>query len=139
MHLATAAAAQARGGLLSQEEEEQLRYAEMLIDVSKHRNSPWCQVIEQENENVSKLGLPSVQYYTQADHMSAVEWLYPGGHLDFSVTILCSNNESVDTWNAIAQGINAIAQGMNSSEEHILWSKDSFFEVDDINGHLRKC
>jgi len=58
---------------------------------------------------------------------------------DFSVTILCSNNESVDTWNAIAQGINAIAQGMNSSEEHILWSKDSFFEVDDINGHLRKC
>ena len=104
MHLATAGAAQARGGLLSQEEEEQLRYAEMLIDVSKNRNSPLC--------HVSKLGLPFMQYYTQADHMSAVEWLYPGGHLDFSATILCSNNESVDTWNAIAQG-------MNSSEEHI--------------------
>ncbi len=38
--------------------------------------------------------------------MSAVEWLYPGGHLDFSATILCSTNESVDTWNAIAQGMN---------------------------------
>ena len=34
MRLATAAAAQARGGLLSQEEEEQLRYADMLIDVA---------------------------------------------------------------------------------------------------------
>ena len=30
MRLATAAAARARGGLLSQEEEEQLRYADML-------------------------------------------------------------------------------------------------------------
>ena len=72
-----------------------------------------------------------MQYYTQADHKSAVEWLYPGGHLDFSATILCSTNESVDTWNAIAQG-------MNPSEEHILRSKDSFSEVDDINGHLKK-
>ncbi len=62
MSLATAAAAQARGGLLSQEEEEQLWYADMLIDVSNNRNSPWCQVIEQEDENVSKLGLPLVQY-----------------------------------------------------------------------------
>ncbi len=36
MRLATAAAAQACGGLLSQEEEEQLRYADMLIDVSNN-------------------------------------------------------------------------------------------------------
>ena len=62
MRLATAAAAQARGGILSQEEEVQLRYAEMLIDVSKNRNSPWCNVIEQEDENVFKLGLPFMQY-----------------------------------------------------------------------------
>ena len=52
MRLATAAAAQARGGLLSQEEEEQLRYAEMLIDVSMNRNSHWCRVIEQVDENI---------------------------------------------------------------------------------------
>jgi len=99
----------------------------MLIDVSNNRNSPWCQVIEHEDENVSKLGLPFIQYYTQADHKHAVEWLYPGGHLDSSATILCSTNESVDMWNAIAQG-------MNTSEEQ----KDSFSKVDDINGHLKK-
>jgi hypothetical protein len=33
---------------------------------------------------------------------------------------------------------NAIAQGMNTSEEHIRKSKDSFSEVDDMNGHLKK-
>ena len=47
MRLATAAAAQACGDLLSQEEEDQLRYADMLLDVSNNRNSPWCQVIQQ--------------------------------------------------------------------------------------------
>jgi len=103
----------------------------MLIDVSKNHNSPRCQVIEEEDENISKLGLPFMNYYTQADHKHAVELLYPGGHLDSSVTILCSTNESVDMWNAIAQGI-------NTSEEHILKSKDSFSEVDDMNGHLKK-
>ncbi len=59
MRVATAAAAQACGGLLSQEEEEQLRYADMLIDVSNNCNSPWCQVIKQEDENVSKLAFLS--------------------------------------------------------------------------------
>ncbi len=71
-----------------------------------------------------------MQYYTQANHESAVEWSYPGGQLDFSATILCSNNISVDKWDSIAQG-------MNSSEEHILRSKDCFSEVDDIKGHLK--
>jgi hypothetical protein len=33
---------------------------------------------------------------------------------------------------------NAIAQGMNSSVEHTLRLKDSFSEVDDPKGHLRK-
>ena len=61
----------------------------------------------------------------------ALRFLCDNFVLDFSATILCSNNESVDTWNAIAQG-------MNSSEEHILRSKDSFSEVDDINGHQKK-
>ena len=53
MRLATAAAAQARGGILSQDEEEHLQYADMLIDVSKNLNSTHCQVIEVEDENVS--------------------------------------------------------------------------------------
>jgi hypothetical protein len=49
MRLATEAAAQACGGLLSQEEEEQLRYADMLIDVSKNCNSLWCQNIQEDD------------------------------------------------------------------------------------------
>ncbi len=42
MRLATAAAARTRGGYITPEEEDQLNYAEMLIDVSMNRNSPWC-------------------------------------------------------------------------------------------------
>ncbi len=95
MCLATVAAAQAHEGLLSQEEEEQLQYADMLIDVSKTCNSLWCQVIQEEDENISKLGFSFMTYYTEADHKGAVEWLYPGGQLDFSAIILCSNNASV--------------------------------------------
>ncbi len=71
-----------------------------------------------------------MHHFTEADYDSAVEWLYPGGQLDISATILCCNNASVDWWNAIAKG-------MNPSEEHILKSKDCFSEVDDINGHLK--
>jgi len=130
MRLATAAAARARGGPLSQDEQDQLQYADMLIDVSQNRNSPHCQVIQVVDENVSQLGFPFMQYYTEADYDSAVEWLYPGGQLDFSATILCSTNESVDMWNAVAQG-------MNPSEEHILRSKDCFSEVDDMKGHIK--
>ena len=52
MHLATAAAAQARGGLFSQDEQDQLQYADMLIDVSKNWN--YCQVIQEVDENVSQ-------------------------------------------------------------------------------------
>jgi hypothetical protein len=96
MRLATVAAARAYGGLLSQEEEEQLPYADMLIDVSNNHNSPWCQVIQEEDENIFKLGFSFMKYYTEADHKSAVEWLYPGRQLDISATILCSNNASFD-------------------------------------------
>jgi hypothetical protein len=71
-----------------------------------------------------------MKYYTEADHKGAVEWLYSGGQLDFSATILSSNNASVDMWSAVAQG-------MNSSVEHTLRSKDSFSEVDDPKGHLK--
>jgi hypothetical protein len=72
-----------------------------------------------------------MKYYTEADHKVAVEWLYPGGQVDFSATILCSNNASVNMWNTVAQG-------MNSSVEHTLRLKDSFSEVDDPKGHLKK-
>jgi hypothetical protein len=103
----------------------------MLIDVSNKCNSPWCQVIQEEDENISKIGFPFKKYYTEADHKSAVEWLYPGRQIDFSATILCSNNASIDMWNVVAQG-------MNSSVEHTLRSKDSFSKMDDPKGHSKK-
>jgi len=103
----------------------------MLIDVSKNCNSLWGQVIQEEDDNISKLGFPFMKYYTEADHKGAVEWLYPGRQLDFSATILCSNNASVNMWNAVAQG-------MNSSVEHTLRSKDSLSKVDDPKGHLQQ-
>ena len=131
MRLATVAAARARGGHISQEEEEQLQYADMLIDVSMNRNSAQCQVVQDVDDNISVLGLSFMKYYTEADHNDAVQWLYPGGQLDFSATILCCNNKSVDMWNSVAQK-------MNPSQEHILRSKDNFSEVDDPKGHLKK-
>jgi hypothetical protein len=93
--------------------------------------SLWCQVIQKEDENIPKLGFPFIKYYTEADHKGAVEGLYPGRQLDFSATILSSNNASVDMWNAIAQG-------MNSSVEHTLRLKDSFSKVGDPKGLLKK-
>jgi hypothetical protein len=38
MHLATAAVARAQGGHITLEEEDQLNYAKMLIDISMNRN-----------------------------------------------------------------------------------------------------
>jgi hypothetical protein len=77
-----------------QDEEEQLQYADMLIDVSMNCNSAQCHVIQDMDDNISTLGLPFMKYYTEAEHDDAVEWLYPGGQLDFSATILCCNNKS---------------------------------------------
>ena len=131
MRLASAASARARGGLVSQDEEQQLQYADMLIDVSMNRNSGQCYVIQDVDDNISILGLPFMKYYTEVDYNEAVEWLYPGRQLDFSATVLCCNNKSVDMWNSVAQK-------MNPTQEHILRSKDSFSEVDDPKGHLRK-
>ena len=46
VRLATEAAAQARGVPLSQDEQDQLQHADMLIDVRKNWNSPHCQVMQ---------------------------------------------------------------------------------------------
>jgi hypothetical protein len=93
----------------------------MLIDVSMNRNSAQCHVIQDVDENISGLGLAFMKYYTEADHNEAVEWLYPGGQLDFSATRLCCNNKSIDMWNSVAHK-------MNPSQEHILRSKDNFLK-----------
>ncbi len=72
MHLATAAAARAWGGVTSQDEEEQLQYADMLIDVSMNRNSAQCHVIQDADENISVLGLPLMKYYTEPPSLNTV-------------------------------------------------------------------
>jgi hypothetical protein len=114
-----------------QDEEELLQYADMLIDVSMNCNSAQCHVIQDMDDNISTLGLPFMKYNTEAKHNDAVEWLYPGGQLGFSATILYCNNKSINMWNAVAQK-------MNPSQEHMLRSKDSFTEADDPRGHLKK-
>ncbi len=131
MRLATAAAARAQGGHITPEEEDQLNYAEMLIDVSMNRNSPWCRVIEEVDENISRLALPFMKYYTDSEWEGALDWLYPVQQLDHTATILCATNESVDMWNSVAQS-------MNLSAPKRLMSKDTFSEVDDPHGHIQR-
>ncbi len=89
MHLAGAVAARANDGVLSQEENGQLQYAETLKDVSHDCNSHCCQVIGRIDEEIFKIALPAMIYFTQTNHLDAVEWLYPGGQMDSDVTILC--------------------------------------------------
>jgi hypothetical protein len=131
MRLAQAAHAQSHGSPISQEDEEQLQYANLLIDVSHSRNSDACHVLQAIDEDVFTIGFLFVQYFTQYDHEKALEWLYSGGQLDYSATTLCTTNTIVDA-------LNEIAQGLNTSEEHILTSNDNFSEVDDINNHPKK-
>ena len=79
MRLATAAAARARGGILTAEEEDQLMYTDMLIDVSMNKHSPLCQAIETYDDNdIVKLALPLMKYYTDIQWQRALDWLYPG-------------------------------------------------------------
>jgi hypothetical protein len=131
MRLASAAAALARGGTITNEEQAQLQYASMLIDVSSNNHSQWCQVLERTSEDSAIIGLPSINYYTKDQHTQAVSWLYPDRQLDPQTTILCSSNESVDHWNAIAQDLNPM-------ESITLMSKDTFDEVDDEKGLIKK-
>jgi hypothetical protein len=75
MHLAGAVSTRANGGVLSQEENEQLQYAKTLIDVSHNCNSHCCQVIGRIDEDILKIALPAMIYFTQNNHLDAVEWL----------------------------------------------------------------
>ena len=132
MRLATAAAARARGGILTAEEEAQLMYADMLIDVSRNKHSSLCQAILTSDDNdIVRLALPLMKYYTDIQWQRALDWLYPGRQLDYTATILCATNESVDMWNSVAQN-------MNLSIEKTLTSKDTFYEVDDPHDHIQR-
>ncbi len=131
MRLRNAAMALASNHPVTREEREQLSYASMLIDVSHNNHSQLCPVLHWEDEDTAIIGLPSIPYFTEYQHAQAVSWLYPNGQLDPQTTILCSSNESVDRWNAIAQEL-------NPHESVVLESKDTFSEVDDVKGLIKK-
>jgi hypothetical protein len=135
MRLAQASAALLNGGNVSQEDLHQKQYANMLVDVSRNRESSWCNVVNRIDADESTLGFPFLKYITITDQVrdnEALNWLYPNQTISHEETILCSNNESIDNWNTIIQLLN------RESSIHTLYSKDSFEEVDDPNGYLRK-
>jgi len=131
MRLASATNALAHGGPITMEEQAQLSYASMLLDVSQNRGSPSCQILGWINDDVAAIGLPSVQYFTVDDDcQQALSWIYPDNQLDLHSTILCSTNTSVDRWNSIAQAL-------NPNISVVVTSKDSFNEVDDEQGRIK--
>ncbi len=131
LSLAHAAKALATGTLVAPDEQEQLNYASMLIDVSWNQYSALCKVQEWINADIAIIGLPSICYFTEKNHADAISWLYPDGHLDPQTTILCSTNETVDYWNMIAQSL-------SPNKSHALTSKDNFEEVDNVKGFLKQ-
>jgi hypothetical protein len=81
----------------------------MLIKVSQHQDFTWCQEVERIDENTTTLGFPYLKYMTKTNQVTendALNWFYRNGIISHQETILCSNNESVDKWNAIVQRMN---------------------------------
>jgi hypothetical protein len=134
MRLAQASAALISGLQVCEEDQRQLQNADMLIKVSRNQDSTWCQEVKRIDENTTTLGLPYLKYITKTNQVTdndALNWLYPNGNISYQDTILCSNNKCIDRWNVIVQRMNTIT-------EYKLMSRDSFEEVDDQNGHLKK-
>jgi hypothetical protein len=106
----------------------------MLIKVSQNQDSTWFQEVERIDENTTTLGFSCLKYITKTNQVTdndALKWLYPNGNISYQEPILCSNNESVDRWNAIVQRL-------NTGTEYKLIPGDNFEEVDDPYSHLKK-
>ena len=117
---------------------DQVNYADFLNCLRSNEHSKdHCEHIHEVDADVFKLGLPKMSYIlSDNDNVAeAIEWMHPNG--DFSdatvqnTVILCATNEAVDKWNAIRQGL-------NPNPVHHYLSKDSFDEVDDPHGILRR-
>jgi hypothetical protein len=134
MRLAQASAALLSGCQVCEEDQQQVKYADMLIKVSQNQDSTWCQEVERIDENTTTLGFPYLKYITETNQVTdndPLNWLYLNRNISYQEIILCFNNERVDRRNAIAQR-------MNTGTEYKLMSRNSFKEVDDPNGHLKK-
>jgi hypothetical protein len=91
MHLAQASAALLNGGDVSREDLHQIQYANMLINVSRNRDSSWCKVVNRIDEDESTLEFPFVKYTTITDQVrenEALNWLYPNETISYQETIL---------------------------------------------------
>jgi hypothetical protein len=134
MRLAQASAALLSGRQVCEEDQRQLQYAHILINFSQNQESTWCKEVERIDKNTTTLGFPYLKYITKANQVTnndTLNWLYPNRNISYQETILCSNNESIDRWNAIVQR-------MNTGNEYKLMPRYSFEEVDGRNGHLKK-
>ncbi len=70
MHLAQASAALLSGGQVCKEDQGQLQYADMLIEVSQNQESTWCQEVERIDENTTTLGFPYLKYITKTNQVT---------------------------------------------------------------------
>jgi hypothetical protein len=121
MRLAQASAALLSGHQVCEEVQQQLQYDDMLIKISQNQDSTWCQEVERIEKNTTTLGFLYLKTITKTNQVTdddALNWLYPNRNISYQETILCSNNESVDRWNAIVQR-------MNTGTEYKLMLRDS--------------
>ncbi len=98
MRLAQASAALLSGCQVSEEDQQQLQYADMLIKVSQNQDSTWCQEGERIDENTTTLGFPYLKYTTKTNQITdndTLKWLYPNGNISYQETILCSNKKAL--------------------------------------------
>ncbi len=92
-------------------------------------------MVQEIDGDTKTLGFPNLRYTTESDQIcnnDALNWLYQDAeNISFNQTILCSTNESIDDWNAIAQE-------RNINHPYDLLSKDTFEEVDEPHDHIKK-
>jgi hypothetical protein len=123
--------------------ELQMRYGEMILTIGEGReyHQDLDYIIEEDMKRKQLYGLLSIPHFLynsdgiNSDDIGtqhAMTWLFPQGFENIlNSTILAATNVQVDQWNKIVQKL-------NQSPSHTLYSKDTFSDVDDPNGHLQQ-
>ncbi len=92
-------------------------------------------MVQEIDDDTKTLGFPNLRCSTESNQIhnnDASNWLHQDAdRYSFNQTILCSTNESIDHWNAIAQE-------RNINHPFELLSQDTFEEVGDPHGHIKK-
>ena len=95
MQLANVSTLHAQGECITASTHAQLNYASMLMSVSCNKDSTLCPIVKEDNEDVTIIGLPTLQYFTEAYKTDVISWIYPNNTIDLKATILCCTNESM--------------------------------------------